>query len=287
MGMIDVLLDSGANICIMNSILVSEIGFTTTEVADPTMKQAIIVTNQVIDISGQGRENIITSKRPRVTTTIFTSQDIAPNLLFVSRTVMTALGIFRQQEPVNSSTNHPHQQQQESADKKTLPTQKQQPSRGTTTVPKFMREAIKISLGSMRHQSMQGRTGKRKTSREEKKNNSTILAVHHRREGSDKAGRTSDDSGSETKEVGRAGLRGEAAENLSDDIGTQNTLEGGNVITPSKEIMEEIWASAMTAQQALKAGHIIRCTQEENSGQCESEPDMVSSEMEDAKKHLG
>ena len=104
--MTDALLDSGADICILNNSLAAELGFRTSEVTDSTKTQATTAKNQVINITGQGEATIIINESTRVTTDIFTCQDIVPNLLFISRTVMIALGLFRQQDSV--STGHPH-----------------------------------------------------------------------------------------------------------------------------------------------------------------------------------
>ena len=63
--------------------------------------------------------------------------------------------------------------------------------------------------------------------------------------------------------------------------------ERGSTAPPLRELLQEIWASAMRAQRALKSRNINCMTEEELTGWVESEPNMVSLDEEDARSILG
>ena len=68
LGEINVLLDSGADISIMNDTLASRIGLQRSEVTDISRSQVTTATNQVIEISGEGTATIVLNEDTRVTT---------------------------------------------------------------------------------------------------------------------------------------------------------------------------------------------------------------------------
>ena len=76
MGTVKVLLDSGADISIMNETLASSIGLETSELADSSDNQVAITTNNIKKLTGRGTATIVVGKQIRVSTTIFMSRDV-------------------------------------------------------------------------------------------------------------------------------------------------------------------------------------------------------------------
>ena len=107
LGEINVLLDSGADISLMNDTLASRIGFQRSEEMDISRSQKTTATNQVMEISGEGIATKVLDEDTRITTTIFTSQDIVHDLLVLSNEVMRKMGILWNQDSV--TPGHPHQ----------------------------------------------------------------------------------------------------------------------------------------------------------------------------------
>ena len=96
--MMRVLLDSWADISIMNDTLASEL-------VDSSENQVTMATNDIIKLTGKGTATVVVGEDTRISTTLFTSRDVIQDLLFISREVMAEIGLLGKLKMKKKSKN--------------------------------------------------------------------------------------------------------------------------------------------------------------------------------------
>ena len=89
-----VLLDRRANISLMNTLLALKIGLKTEDLEVSPSNQVTTATNDLIRLTGKARPTIRGKEGKETEFTVYTSQDVVQDLLFVSRNAMIEMGIL-------------------------------------------------------------------------------------------------------------------------------------------------------------------------------------------------